>query len=480
MHQPTKVFPSVPVTFTGQSLVSHAGARILTSFIDALGFRDLCEDRLGQFVPAMASHRPGRLLGSLAVMLAAGGEHASDLDILRSQPGVFGKVPSNATVSRFFERTVKNPDVFDYGFSTLAKELRTRAWEAAGDRSPAVKATAADPLLIDLDATLVASHSEKEQATGTYKGGFGFAPFTASLDYGAGNGTGEELAVLLRHGGATANNAEDHIRIFEAAIAVLPDSLYGENEELDGEKILVRTDSAGASRKFLWYLHSRGAQFSVSYPVPVGKAHMIDWINDKKYWQPALDQDGNERDDAWVINATQVIPLQDYPPGTKIFLRAEPLHPGATPTLLDLDGHRITAFLTNAPRWHGPFLDARHRARGRCENRIKTLKNTGLGKLPFFDFAANQAWANLAVLAANLVSWLQLAALPDGHKARGWDIKRWRYRIFATAGKIITRARRNHLLLPDAAPEKPLIAALLEAISRITADANRPALLLRT
>ena len=76
-------------------------------------------------------------------MLAAGGEHASDLDILRSQPGVFGKVPSNATVSRFFERTVKNPEVFDFGFSTLAKELRTRAWEAAGDRSPAVKATAA-------------------------------------------------------------------------------------------------------------------------------------------------------------------------------------------------------------------------------------------------------------------------------------------------------------------------------------------------
>ncbi|MET3350352.1 UNVERIFIED_ORG: hypothetical protein ABID57_002042, partial [Arthrobacter sp. UYEF1] len=70
MPQSTKVFPSVPVTFTGQSLVSHAGARILTSFIDALGFWDLCEDRLGQFAPAMASHRPGRLLGSLAVMLA--------------------------------------------------------------------------------------------------------------------------------------------------------------------------------------------------------------------------------------------------------------------------------------------------------------------------------------------------------------------------------------------------------------------------
>lgn len=479
MHQSINVFPCVPVAFTGQSLVSHAGGRILTSFIDALGFRELCEDRLGQFVPMMARHRPGRLLGSLAVMLATGGEYASDLDILRSQPGLFGKVPSSATVSRFFERTVTNPEVFDYGFSTLSKELRTRAWEAAGDRNPAARATAADPLILDLDATLVASHSEKEQATGNYKGGYGFAPFTASIDYGAGNGTGEALAALLRHGGATANNAADHIRIFEAAVAVLPDTVYDAGGELEGQRILVRTDSAGASRKFLWYLHGRGVQFSVSYPVPAGKAHMIDWIHDKQYWQPALDQHGNERDDAWVINATEIIGLEDYPPGTSIFLRAEPLHPGATPTLLDVDGHRVTAFLTNSPHWHGPHLDARHRARGRAENRIKTLKNTGLGKLPFFDFAANQAWANIAVLAANLVSWLQLAALPDGHKARGWDIKRFRYRLFATAGKIITRARRNQLLLPDAAPEQPLIAALLEAIGTIAAATNRPAVLLQ-
>ena len=90
---------------------------------------------------------------------AAGGEHASDLDILRSAPGVFGQLPSNATVSRFFERTVANPELFSYGFETLTRELRTRAWDAAGDRNPALAATAADPLIIDLDATLVTSHS---------------------------------------------------------------------------------------------------------------------------------------------------------------------------------------------------------------------------------------------------------------------------------------------------------------------------------
>jgi hypothetical protein len=82
-----------------------------------------------------------------------------------------------------------------------------------------------------------------------------------------------------------------------------------------------------------------------------------------------------------------------------------------------------------------------------------SLNNTGLGKLPFFDFAA---------LAFNLVSWLQLAALSDGHHAMAWEIKRWRYRIFATAGKIITRARHHQLLLPEPALEKDLLTLPLE------------------
>ncbi|RAN69601.1 hypothetical protein B5P43_35615 [Bacillus sp. SRB_336] len=90
-----------------------------------------------------------------------------------------------------------------------------------------------------------------------------------------------------------------------------------------------------ASRKFLHYLASLGVQFSVSYPVPVMKARMVAWINDKQYWQPALDQGGDEREDAWVVNATDVLGLEDYPEGTNLYLRAEPLHPGAQATLYD-------------------------------------------------------------------------------------------------------------------------------------------------
>lgn len=77
------------------------------------------------------------------------------------------------------------------------------------------------------------------------------------------------------------------------------------------------------------------------------------------------------------------------------------------------------------------------------------------------------------MLAMNLVSWLQLAMLPHGHNARGWDIKRWRYRLFFTAAKLITRTRRTWLLLPETAPEAGTITTLLEAINRLKATSRK-------
>ncbi len=46
--------------------------------------------------------------------------------------------------------------------------------------------------------------------------------------------------------------------------------------------------------------------------------------------------------------------------------------------------------------------------RGWWENHIKTLKHAGLNKLPYWDFAANQAWA---LLAARLVTALRRATV---------------------------------------------------------------------
>ena len=133
--------------------------------------------------------------------------------------------------------------------------------------------------------------------------------------------------------------------------------------------------------------------------------------------------------------------------------------------MFDTDGNRVTAFLTNSPQFDPAFLDVRHRARGRCENRIKSLKAAGLGKLPFFAFDANQAWANLAMFAVNLVAWMQLAVLPAGHAAGCWDPKRWRYRVWSLAGKLVTGSRQARILLNQSAPEAGLVMLLHERIS---------------
>lgn len=188
------------------------------------------------------------------------------------------------------------------------------------------------------------------------------------------------------------------------------------------------------------------------------------WINKNKCWEPTLTADGKVREDAWVIDASKAIDLRDYPPGTRNYLRAEPLHLGAKASVFDTGGNWVTAFLTNSPQFDPAFLDVRHRARDRGENRIESLKAAGLRKLPFFAFGANQACANLAMFVVNLVAWLQLAVLPAGHAAGCWDPKRWRYRVWSLAGKLVTGSRRARILVNQSAPEAGLVMLLHERI----------------
>ncbi|WP_346922877.1 IS1380 family transposase [Glutamicibacter creatinolyticus] len=463
MHRSTLTYPAPRSELTGQHLISHAGLSAVGGLLNAVDLRALCEDRFSQFVPKTASHRPGKIMADLAMMLAAGGEQACDVDLLRTSPGVFGPIASEATVSRFMGRIKHMREAITHGYQSMNKTLRSRLWAATGDRNPAKRATRANPLILDIDATLVQAHSDKQGAAGTYKGGYGFAPMIATADYGQGQGTGEILAVLLRPGNKGANSAKDHIEALSQALEVLPDDFYDQHGVLIGEKLLVRTDSAGASREFLNHLDSLGLQFTTSYSLPVLKEREIRWISDKKYWEPAIDQHGRQLRDVWVVDATRILQLKDYPPNTRICVRAEPLHSGAKASLFDADGNRITAFLTNSPYYNIPELDRRHRARGRCENRIKSLKHAGLGKLPYWSFAANQAWALLAGLAVNLLAWVQLVVLPAGHEASVWDLKRWRYRLFSLAGKLIRSGRQTRLLIPKHAPEAGMFTIIEDA-----------------
>jgi Transposase DDE domain group 1 len=104
------------------------------------------------------------VIRDLAVMLADGGECVSDLGAVRDQEALFGPIASDSTAFRVIERIAADPALVDALRAAHAR-ARERFWELHG--TP-------ERLTIDVDATLVTTHSEKEQAAGNYKGGYGF------------------------------------------------------------------------------------------------------------------------------------------------------------------------------------------------------------------------------------------------------------------------------------------------------------------
>lgn len=185
----------------------------------------------------LAVHDPGKIVLDLAVAVAL---------------GVFGLVASDPTVSRLITALAEDPRKAVTAIRAARAAARAAAWECAGDHGPDHGVDADDPLIIDLDATLVTAHSDKERAAPNFKQGFGFHPLGAWVDHGA-DGTGEPLAIMLRPGNAGSNTAADHQQVLAQALTQLP---FQPGYRV-GQKVLMRTDSGGGTHDFVQYCHRR-------------------------------------------------------------------------------------------------------------------------------------------------------------------------------------------------------------------------------
>jgi hypothetical protein len=176
-------------------------------------------------------------------------------------------------------------------------------------------------------------------------------------------------------------------------------------------------------------------------------------------------QHGEIRDGAEVAEVTRLLDLRRWPAGMRVIVRRERPHPGAQLSLFEeADGWRYTAFITNTTVGQLQWLEARHRAHARVEDRIRCAKDTGLRRLPSREFAINQAWCVAVAIACDLIAWLQLHAL-DGELATA-EPKRLRYRLLHTAARLVHGQRRRWLRIPATWPWAPQLAA---AFTRITA-----------
>ncbi len=239
----------------GGGVLAHAGnvaTRLLADQVGLTGALSGAMARRG-FTP---THDRGRVLVDVAVLIAGGGEAIADIDVLRHQREVLGSVASAPTVWRALDEVT--PAVAKR-IDTARARVREHVWSQLPGGLPASRVAdtdLGDTVVLDVDATLVTTHSEKAGSASTFKKGFGYHPLGVWCD-----NTQESMALMLRPGNAGSNTVADHVAVLTAAIAQVPTA--------HRRKLLIRADGAGASHGLLDWLtgldakHGRTVKYSV-------------------------------------------------------------------------------------------------------------------------------------------------------------------------------------------------------------------------
>ena len=456
------------VEVSGHGVVSHAGSAVLRLLADRTGLTGALSGAVRRrgFSPV---HDRGRVLVDAAVCIADGGRVLSDLAALRDQAELYGPVASDATLWRALEEI---GDAQRARIATARARIRRHVWTliaARHGRIPPSRVADVDlgkTVVIRLDATIQIAHSDKQGAAGTFKGSYGHHPLTAWCD-----NTGESLAFRLRPGNAGSNTASDHIGVLDEAIAQVPDPYRRD--------LLVTCDGAGATLDLINHItalntvHGRRVHYSVGFDLDARARAAISELRESD-WQHVWDRDGEPRDldgdhAAGVVELTGLLrtshggdELSNWPADMRIFCRRERPSAGAQLCALEeADGWRYQLFATNTGRGQPDFLEARHRAHARVEDRIRCGKSTGLDHLPSTSMEINQAWCVAATIAADLLCWLRLLCL--GPALADAEPKTLRYRLLHTAARIVRGQRKRKIKIPESWPWADELAAAFHA-----------------
>jgi Transposase DDE domain group 1 len=435
----------------GDGVVAHVGLHALGRFADKLGLGAQLSARIVPAGERFPLHDRGKVLVHAMLTLAGGGEACTDVEYLRAQPALFGSVPSDSTLYRTYRQI--DAATLDRLWDAMA-QVRAQVW-ARVDTGLGV--------VLDIDASLVDIHSENKDGTGpTYKRGFGFHPMFCFAD-----ATGETLAAMLRPGNAAANSIVDHLAVLDTAIGQLPVEIaaghrVGDDPAIVQRPVMVRADSAGATRGFVWGCRARHVGFAVVARKNASIHAAISKIRfDDDRWTAALTQAGDERPGAHVAEVTDLVDLAHWPEGTRLVVRREPLHPGAQHSLFPSLEFRYWGHYTDQAG-DPVALDTHMRAHAHVEDHIRRLKDSGLERFPFVDLDANRARLAIVAFAADLVRWFQLDCL-DGPLAIA-EPKTLRWQLWHTPARIVRRSRQQIVRILD---DWPTAASLTRAYQRV-------------
>ncbi len=151
--------------------MSGAGGLLVTETLRVTGLGAGLSLGLARWRRERSIHDPGKVVADLAVAVAPGGDCLADVAVLRAEPELYGPVASDPVVSRKVAALAADPVRALKAIRAARARARERAaWALAGDAAPGA---GGGLVTVDLDATLVTSCSEKENAAPTWKKTFG-------------------------------------------------------------------------------------------------------------------------------------------------------------------------------------------------------------------------------------------------------------------------------------------------------------------
>jgi hypothetical protein len=453
----------------GKNLVGHAGAVLARGCADRSGLTAALTAALPTGVGPGWWDR-GVVLVSVATSIVLGATSMSDISLLAHQVAVFGAPPSDCTVRRTLEGL--DPMVLRRVTKARAK-VRARVWGLLAGRPGGFPwlcvagKLLAGWVVIDLDATLITAHSDKQGAAATFKRGFGFHPLGAWCA-----NTAESLAMLLRPGNAGSNTITDHIRVLGEAVAQLPAGYR--------RKILIRVDGAGATHELVEHLRQmnrlwRTVRFTVGWAITEADEDAIAALP-ADAWTDSLQQDGTATDTAGVADLTGLnARVDNWGDGLRLIVRrTKPAarHRGKLTALERATGWRYAIVATNIDRiravpgsHHPQWIDCLHRSHAGVEDQVRTNKAMGLRNLPSKSWTVNTGWVLACNIAADLHAWIRLRGLYDQPDLADAEPDTMRYRLLHLPAKLTRHARRRHLDIPE---DWPWATAFILCWQRLT------------
>jgi hypothetical protein len=446
---------ALTITAGGKGLVGHAGAVLLRKAADQTGLAgQLSEAMLVKGSSPLLDR--GIVLVSMAMAIALGAASMSDIALLAHLAPLLGTAASSPTVRRTLDLAgdKKTRDRIArarararaHAWNLIAQTERGFPWlEVAGK-------TLTGWVVIDMDATLITAHSEKEKAAPTWKKGYGFHPLAAWC-----RNTRECLAMLLRPGNAGSNTFTDHREVLTAAIRQVPSRFR--------RRVLVRVDGAGASHDLIGHLLSlssprRTLRFTCGWTIRPEDEDAIKLLP-ASAWKPGTCQDGAVEEDKAVAEITHLMTRAENWPGSLrwIVRRVKPsrrqlakLTPYEKQT-----GWRYSIICANIPdaglqgvpgSHHPQYIDVLHREHACVETvGVRTAKDMGLRGLPSKIFQVNEGWVLAANIAADLTAWTRLLGHQDDPELRGANPPTLRYRVWHLPAKLARHARQRVLAI---------------------------------